>query len=448
MSALLEMLSNHRTTAPSTAGVPAELLSHLHCPYCGFKLDVDSEGARPDRIVYGFLRCACCEYPVVDGIPILRQMEGLERVVRLIGEREFRWALLRTLDLFRTPWASQNRWRRLLHHCACSRVTSGGNWTFDDAVHRLRRPGVFADYLVHRYANPSFLAAIGPLLLLKHAAAGEMHGDARILDLACGAGHASFLIGLLFPEFSVISADVDFLNLYLARRYMTPGGLQVCIDAQAPSPFPDDYYRAVYCQDAFHYIGSKKAVVRELKRVLRADALWIFPHLHNRLSRNLVPGVPLSPEGYLKCFDLADGRLFVESDLLQGLVREGFVDFGATASASRLDDAPALTFIRGGPDLWSGCKDFPGRFCERKEHLQVNPIYRRASHGQCIELRWPNATLRAECAAVEAYLPETCDLTSEQWVHFQRGGGTPEWLAEMVAKFVLVPLPRSYYRAG
>ncbi len=445
---MLELLSNHRTTAPSLAGVPVEFLSHLNCPYCGFKLEIDSEGARADRIVYGLLRCACYEYPVVDGIPILRQMEGLERVVRLIGGREFRWALLRTLDLFRTPWASQNQWRRLLHHWACSRVISGDDWTFDEAVHRLRRPAVFADYLVHRYANPSFLAAIGPLLLLKHTAGGNVHGDARILDLACGAGHASFLIGLLFPEFSVISADVDFVNLYLARRYMAPGGLQVCIDAQVPSPFPDDYYQAVYCQDAFHYIGSKKAAVRELKRVLRTDALWIFPHLHNRLSRNLVPGVPLSPEGYLKCFDLAGGRLFVESDLLQGLVREGSVDFSATASVARLNGAPALTFLRGGPELWSECRDFPSRFCERKDHLQVNPIYRRVSHGQSIELFWPNATLRAECAAAEAFLPQRCDLTAGQWEQFQRGDGAPEWLAEMVARFVLVPLPRSYYHSG
>lgn len=434
-------------TAASSRGVPTNCLSHLHCPYCGFELELEAEGARAEKIVYGVLRCACYEYPIVEGIPILRQVEGLGRVVRFIGRGEFPAALWRTLNLFRTSWVSQNRWRKLLHNWACFQQASGNGGTFAEAARRLRKPTVLADYLVHRYANPSFLAAIGPLFLLEYAAVRAPFETAKVLDLACGAGHASFLIRLLFPELSVISADADFVNLYLARRFIVPDGLQLCVDAQAPIPLPDHSCHAVYCQDAFHYFVSKKATIQELKRILGPNGLWIFPHLHNRLCHNPVPGVPMSPEGYLKCFDLANGRLFAESDLLHGLVSESGVDFSATASSAHLDRAPALTFVSGGSELWRQHRQFPAAFCKHKQYLRVNPIYCQASNGQSLELRWPNLTMQQECRATEAILTRHCELGAAQWTRFQRGEADPAWLANLVARFVLVPLPHGYCRS-
>lgn len=424
------------------AGTPREFLSLLHCPYCGSAFRIEGPDANADVVEYAVLRCSCHDYPVVYGIPVLQQLDGLDRVVNLVRSREPAAALLRTLDLFRVQWALRSKLHRLRYHWNCRRLIANPGATFRAAAYLARMPRVFADYLIHRYANPSFLAAIGPLLLLRHASQTAPSGE-RVLDLACGAGHASFLLSLLCPGIQAVSADQDFVNVYLARRFLNPRGMHLCIDAQVPSPLPSQSFGAVFCQDAFHYMSSKKAVVAELKRIARPDALWVFPHLHNRLVPNLVAGVPLAPEAYLECFDLPGARLFEESALLRGLAREGAVDFTCSAPLASLNKAGALTFIGGPSDVWRVCRDFPSAFCERPSSLALNPIYRRRDGGS-LEFEWPNPVMAAECAGTEDFLPRTCRL-SESWpAQLADEGPAPPWLAEMVAKFVLVPLPRRY----
>lgn len=443
--------SNLRESTTITRGMHREFLSLLHCPYCGFTLELESAGSSTDAIEYSVLRCACYEYPIVEGIPILQQIDGLQRVVQLIRQREHKGALLRALDLFMVQMAPRSKLHRIRSYWNCLRLVSKANISFCSAAHLVRRPSIFADYLVHRYANPSFLAAIGPLMLLSQVVrpAGFAHESGRtVLDMACGAGHATFLMRTLYPELTVISADQDFVNVYLTRRYMSPNGLQLCIDAQIPSPLPDQYFDAVFCQDAFHYFRSKKAVVREIKRVSREDALWIFPHLHNRLVDNLVPGSPLSPESYLECFEMADARLFGESELLKRLAHERVFDLSSSVPPSSLNESPALTLIRGGGKTWRTYRYFPKEFCGRRADLRVNPIYHSyRRRGECVlELRWPNPVMARECAEVETVLLRSCKISMAHLAQLAEDNISSdlEWLDELVTKFVLVPLPSDY----
>lgn len=434
------------------AGVPPDFLALLRCPYCGTQLETDVRDVHAGGVRHGIMRCACHEYPIVDGIPILQQIDGLHRVVKLIDDGDFVAALLRALDLFRVQWAHQSGIHRLRYYWNCSRLASASDTPFSDAAQLVRRPRVLADYLVHRYANPSFLAAIGPMLVLAGAATAPAASPVRVLDLGCGAGHASFVMNLLRPDLSIVSADQDFVNVYLARRYLVPGGLHLCLDAQVPSPFPDAHFDAVYCQDAFHYFKSKKAAVDELKRVTRPGALWVFPHLHNRLCDNVVPGVPLSPEGYLECFALPGARLFAESELLRGISAERLVDLGALVPAGQLHDAPNLTLVSGEHALWRAHRGFPEAFCRRLERLRVNPIYvaRAERDGMLLERRWPNPVFARECAEAEAVLPASCRLTTAQLAELEASsdGAVPAWVEDLVAKFVLVALPERYTPAS
>jgi SAM-dependent methyltransferase/uncharacterized protein YbaR (Trm112 family) len=429
-------------------GAPRRFLDLLHCPYCGLPLRTESNGADAANVRYGLLRCACCEYPVVEGIPIVQQIDGLQRVTQHIRSGDLRLALLLALDLFRVQWAQRSRLHRLRYHWNSRRLIEQSDLHFEQAAQWVRRPDVFADYLVHRYANPSFLAAIGPLIVL----ARSVGRPARVLDLACGAGHASHVMQLLDPSLEVVSADQDFVNLYLARRWLATDGLHLCIDAQVPSPFPDTTFDAVYCQDAFHYVASKKAAVEELKRVARPDALWVFPHLHNRLCHNLVAGIPLSPQDYLRCFDLRGARLFAESELLRGLVEERAIDLRSAAPVATLEAAPTLTMIRGGDEVWRRFVDFPSALCRDASALQLNPIYRVHPDGDGVRLerRWPNPVMARECAEAEAVLPALCRLDGAQWSQWQAGLGAtpPSWVEDLVARFVVVALPRRYAAAA
>jgi SAM-dependent methyltransferase len=435
----------------------------LHCPYCGFQLEQTADLGR-GRDAYGILACACHQYPIVEGIPILQQIDGLDRVVELIKGDEPRRALIQALRVFRIRWAHRSRWHRALYYLNCRRLVSDAAVTFEDAAQLVRTPKAFADYLIHRYANPSFLAAIGPLMLLEHlglepeeitgASGSRFVGPARrtprVLDLACGAGHASFLMALLHPGLSVVSADQDFVSLYLAKRFVAPEATHVCWDVEAPSPFPEDYFDAVFCLDAFHYFKSKRAVVSELKRIATADALWLFPHLHNGRQHNLVAGIPLSPEKYLECFALAEGRLFDETEILHGLSQQRVVDLRSQPPSSQLNQARTLTFVRGGRAVWRAYNRFPLAFCADTSLLTVNPIYRGLWQGDILELRltWPNDSIRRECSSVTAVLRSTYQLNKADLRYLRDLGTTPDWdhLGDLIAKFVLVPLPRRYQR--
>jgi len=443
----------------TSSGVSLALLATLHCPYCGSDLELISPPARQSEtrsagvLQYGILRCGCHQYPVVEGVPILQQVEGLQQVVAFIQTGDNRRALLQAMNVFRVKWAQRTRWHQIKYHLNCRRLVATPDLHFQDAVDLARRPKVFSDYLFHRYANPSFLGAVGPLLLLE-CLKGRAVPDqpARVLDLACGAGHSSFLMRLLHPELSVVSVDHDFVSLYLAKRFLAPDATHLCLDAEVPSPFADDCFDAVFCLDAFHYFHSKQAIVAELKRVVKPEALWLFPHLHNALQHNITAGIPLSPERYLACFDSHDARLFDETTILHGLSQRRTLDLQAELTRGELEKSPNLTLVAGAQSLWREHRLFPSAFCRQQSRLALNPIYAWKSRQDHLEgaLIWPNEVMKEECRGVEAVLPATCRLNKRELREFLAGDSSSSnaRLNELVAQFVLVALPPNYSRDG
>jgi hypothetical protein len=200
--------------------------------------------------------------------------------------------------------------------------------------------------------------------------------------------------------------------------------------------------------DAFHYLSSKKAVISELKRISTAEALWLFPHLHNRLQQNLVAGTPLSPEGYLDCFGFPEARIFDETEMLRGLTKERVLDLGQKPSASNLNASQTLTFVRGGDEIWRKHNGFPSALCASRSNLVINPIYRQRiwSEGVELELAWPNNTMRNECRGAEAVLPTARRLSRADLGLLNDKSSSPDRdrLSDLVAEFVLVPLPPDY----
>jgi SAM-dependent methyltransferase len=333
--------------------------------------------------------------------------------------------------------------------------------SFEEGVDLARRPKEFSDYLFHRYANPSFLAAVGPLMLLDglrstEDAPGPLHLNRgrtiRVIDLACGAGHSSFLMGLLFPALTVFSVDQDFVSLYLAKRFLSPNSVHVCLDVEGASPFPDGYLDGVFCQDAFHYFHSKKAILAEMKRIAKPDALWLFPHLHNALQENITAGVSLSPETYLKCFNFLDVRLFDEAALVRDFTRNRVLDLSKAATLSELNESPTLTLMAGLPNLWSRHQGFPDLLRKRAKLFTINPIYRKRWVGEELELElaWPNEVLKTECAGVTEILPVHWKFKkSELSLLLNPTEATDsEKLNDLLAKFVLVALPKGYTTSG
>lgn len=462
------------------------LVEQLHCPYCGssFEIELKEPGGGFD-IRHGIIRCSCYRYPIIDGILILKQHSGLanirDRRVELLEAGDIEGARECAIDS--TPLVPRSRtlWSRLVsflegkhvplmgHLGSTKRNVDDPSLTLAHAL-ELLRPGPYANYLFQRYANNSFLAAVAPLLLLKKldslteplpAATSADGGSKRcqttaagrerwVLDLACGIGHSSFLMRTLFPDLSVVSADHDFVNLYLARRYLIPDAPLVCIDAEVPLPFADDCFDSVFCLDGFHYIRSKVALLNELDRVVKPLGLWLFPHLHNALVPNLSPGIPLRAEDYMRCFSFLPCRLLTEAAVLRGFMRDQSLDLEAVPSEVELRSADVLTLIasRCG-DWWRRHDRLAGPLWRDKSLLAINPIYHLNSqvHTICLNIAWPSDSLERECSSVKEYLPAQIEVDRSLWNRLKSRlttKGDDETIHQLVRSFVLVPLPAGY----
>lgn len=476
-----------------------DLIDELHCPYCGSGLQRESGhsswSSEDDR--YGIVRCACYRYPIIDGILVLRQEPGrldtrnkaVERIEAGDREGSLHYAMnsmspiplprggrLRRLTRFLGRSSSLSRKLDLLDHANAIKRVCDSTLSFRQAL-SLLRPAIYSDYLFHRYANNSFLAAIAILLLLKDLESeihtlgqscanqsGEIRseretdskgekepgGKRRVLDLACGVGHSTFLISSLFPDISVVAADHDFINLYMARRFLAPDVSCICLDAEIPLPFADSSFDGIFCLDGFHYVRSKVALLAELDRVLNSSGLWLFPHLHNAKAHNVSAGLPLAYKDYSRCFDFIEHRILSEAEVLRGFMTDHSLDLGVAPTADRLKEENAFIIVASRrSDLWRKHRNIASLLWRRSEALAINPIYRVTDNGEKVrlEMNWPNAILESECAVVKEYLPEECEIDQSQWDRLTNGSlveADESAIQKLKNSFVLVPLPRGY----
>lgn len=436
-------------------------LEQIHCPYCGSGLRVERElCVREEEILYGIVQCSCYRYPIIDGILILRQTS------QAANTTDQAVVLLEAED-------TNGAFRFLIESSPVAPNRMGSQWFYDAIKRRLRRmtlrserviedvarsattlreavavlrPSSYGSYLVHRYANNSFLAAL-PLLLL----AKELRSEAPVvLDVNCGVGHASFILRSVFPELSVIATDHDFVNLYMARRYMVPDGTFVCMDTEAALPFADGCFEAAVCMDGLHYVRGKQAFLRELARTIRQDGIWLFPHMHNAAAANFSPGVPLRAADYRRIFDFLPSRLLVEADVFRRFMQQQVLDLEGSAAESSLQAAAVFSLVGSRrSDLWRMHENLGSLLAQATAPLHLNPIYNSVPDGEMIKLQmaWPSGNLERECEAVKQFLPQTCSIPADLLHRLQRGVSNSIDDAELHnlrKSFVVVPLPPAY----
>jgi SAM-dependent methyltransferase len=320
--------------------------------------------------------------------------------------------------------------------------------TFEAMLQRWR-PGLYGQYLYHRYANNSFHASIPLLLLLGDL--GTRQPPSRVLELTCGIGHSAFLMGATFPHLDVVATDHDFTNLWIARNFFAPNARLVCLDAEVPLPFRTGTFSAVFCLDGFHYVRSKVALGSEAARVATDDALFLFPHLHNANQRNVHAGIPLTPAGYRRCFDAIPCELFDEATVLRGFVSRGELSLDQPDPAKRLEQAQSLALVATRrTDFWHRRTDLAAPLCADPTKLMPNPLYEVSSGSAFIDLKanWPNSALEAECLPVKEYLPDSLRLDAALRDCLRGTSVDTEcaaMLRKLVQSFALVRLPAAAY---
>ena len=451
--------------------LPWSLVDDLVCPYCGSHFErLLGINESHEGLTDGILCCECYEYPVVRGIAVLRQMssvsstqnEAVERLKQGDLEGALSWLLeagsaagVPSLAKLRTQASGWSRFVQQVRQIfrESTPFPHGGPLSLRDgfeAALRSSRIRGYADYLFYRFANPSLIGAIPPLLVCGDACLRTSRR--RVVDFLCGVGHTSAILAALCPGMEVVAADSDFVNLFLARNLTAPGVTALCVDAELPLPFADAAVDGLFCLDGLHYVRSKVALLREVDRIVRDEGFWLFAHMHNALSSNINPGAPLSPAGYAKRFLFGQQRLLSETEILRQFQTGGFLDLTEQPTLDAISSHHALTLIGARTDLlWTQHLGVDDALCRRQDLLEFNPLYRveEATDELLLRAMWPSDTLRRECTGTTPLLPELVRLPLhivEEILMARSGGVLSADVRRLVRSAVLVSLPQCYPR--
>lgn len=456
-----------------------ETLALLRCPFCGGRLSVVENAALErgaDRIEHGVLGCECCAFPVVAGIPILIADDAARNALRALEAGRRGDALHRLLGL---EGARRDAFRAL--------TAGGGRPTYRDLLGVLCADAE-ADYLLHRFSDPTFLLAESLLDALGQARrrgpAPESPGSpadprssdgagapastgsespadprssasagtsaaadpaaGRALDLCGGCGHLARVLSRQPACAGAVVADVHFWKLWLAARIVAPACEPVCCDADAPLPFADDRFATVLLSDAFPYVWHKRLLAGEMQRVAARGGAIVMPHLHSAHGDNHSAGDTLSPAAYRDLFAPFAPRLFDDRTLLAALLDEGAIDLANHTPPAECGATPSVTLVAardGG--LYR-------RHAVRVRRgvtgvLTVNPLYRvdYADGVSRLTLAFPGPEYEEEFGLARRYLPAS--LTVEGDLRGAIGqSATGRRLAELRRRRVLLDLPRGY----
>ena len=218
---------------------------------------------------------------------------------------------------------------------------------------RLLSYGPVADYLTHRWSDPTFLSG------LALADAYWPPERPRVLEVACGPGQ--FLRAFGPHAASVTGIDVVWSKLWLARHFVAPAAALICFDAAYPWPLDDTAFDVVFCHDAFYFLPAKPHVAAEMARVAAAGAVTLVGHAHNADAANLGSGEPLTPAGYAALF--APAMLFDDTALTDAWIA------GAVPRPGDVAAAAAVSLVHPGR--------LPGAVSARFEGAptRLNPLY-------------------------------------------------------------------------
>ena len=408
------------------------LLSLLRCPHCGGELGVDPDAPRRhrgDALWSGVLACACCAYPVVEGIPCVRTGDDADEAMRHLHDGRDDDALLALLGLAPERRAAFAEARH-----------DGDALTFRRAL-ALLSPNAAGTYLLYRFSDPTFLASSA---LLGAVARGLADDGRPVFDLCCGTGHLARAVSAARPSARLVMADLAFWKVWLARRFVAPECEPLCCDANEPLPFAADTFALAYCADAFHYVWQRRRCADELSRLVGARGAAVLAHAHNALVPNHSAGMPLAPATYAALFERAPARLFRDSALLEAALG-GASGPARPESAEALADEAALSVVATNrPELQRldaapGADALPGS-------ASLNPLYAPDAAGGADggwRLCFPSAEYEAEFGAALRYLPERATIDGAGLAR-AAAGDWDDGLRTLLARRVLLDLPARY----
>ena len=427
-----------------------ELLELMKCPYCGTDFEIDEVySENEEKIINGCINCECNEYPILKGILILKNTPTKEYIIEYLKKGEIEKAVALsfgdyTNDICRVAYFIEPKpFGKLFKKNLLSFVNSYSkklykkysdkSLSFCDVLGN----GSWDVYLKHRFSSQTFWSLYPFIKLLRKK-------RKRILEMCCGAGHASFVISKYVNPNELICVDGNFKNLYLAKKYFSDAEF-INIDANYQLPFKDDIFSSVFMMDAFHYIDARAHLAKELERVLSKKGMLLLLHHHNALVENVAAGKPLSPSTWRGLFDY-NVRALPEKSIVEDFILRDRLDLSKDYSKEELTSSDAILMVAGADsDCFDGIwKDI----LEVKDNLIINPIYKMKLEGDKIllEREFPSEFFRKEYPLTEKYLPERC-VIDKRFVNGRTVGVSDSdeiEIEDLMRKFVIINVPEKY----
>jgi len=416
-------------------------VDNMRCPLCRGDLVVQSSPVA-GVLVNGSVRCDCREYPVVDGILLMNPSMPLGHILALVKNGDVHDALSLALELPRSLPLKlvQGLWQgapsALLENLPGANpmrllaklYPAGKGLSYWELA--LPYDAVQWEYMRQRFASDSFFAT-HTLLPLAASRRGPL------LDLGCGFGHYSFLLGLQGGHTEHLCVDTEFLALLIARRFFAPHANFVQVNGDLPLPFKDGCFELVFGSDMLHYSRTKATTGAEIGRVLAVDGLAILPHTHNAARDNPCPGTPLTLAGYRRVFDGLNLAFFPEEQLVRQALAGEPLDTALEVDAATLEGSYAFAILAShrtaawhNPILEQSDKS------DHSARLVVNPVYQTAIEGDILTChRRPLSKYYwDEYPASQAYFPEKLLFKRSEL----RDKGRQR---ELLQRFLLVQVP-------
>jgi SAM-dependent methyltransferase len=420
-------------------------MSPLRCAECGETFEIEADAG------YGQARCGCRVVPIAAGV-VIADRGGLQTRVSDANHRDRRAARQLILGKHgpRMRWLERlgirPTFERYVRHRLASDLIS--------ALH-LRRllqkvpsrhvsktlvaAAQWNPYMRHRFSSPSLLAVI-PLLGLVREHPG------LVLDAPCGMGHLSFLLGKLVSPDRLVCMDLSPAFAYSARRFFVPNTLAAVVhDMNLPLPLHDETFGAVFCADAFHYVGDRVSLAREFIRILRPDGVIVIAHAHNRLQPNAYAGHAMSPSEYVGLFEGCHVRVVPERYVLDCYLDNKPLDLTRQFSDKEMEESPALDIVAAkSPQVLTVVPPVRDRLIDASRNPRLSGLYRmhRRSGRIAFERRIPDG-LRDDFAEYRPILAPTVSVPETSLV---RENGRQRFTnqRELMEAHVLVDVPDDY----
>jgi len=299
------------------------------CPNCKSQLIINEQINERNAIA----SCKCNQYPIIEGIIIMKTPENRE-IVKELKQKKFEKVLVNLLAFSFSSkifFKLTNRFTFIYKFLGFKKfITLLTFFSF---------PKSWANYLKKREKIPSFFLSLFSLNLIKK-------NNDIIVDLGCGTGN-------LCPHYynhvkagNLIIIDQSFLNLYIVRLFFIKTSTTlICADLNISSPIKKSSVDFIFVIDCLHYIKNKKVFLSGTVNSLKKTGILNVIHALNIDTPKDSYAMPINPTqtnyllneaGFKYSYFISNKKLW------SALLRGKFINL---SNLSKIDQSYAYNFF-------------------------------------------------------------------------------------------------------